>query len=662
MSIFDRFRKAITRGPIAPTFQTQMVSSFGLPLTTIGPTFDANGLVFGARANELKYRDAYFKATHHNHKLFDMNGRLLQPGKLGAQPLLSTVQVASHYIPLDQRRPSTPYRLPRKIVSAFTGMVFGHGRFPQFRSDDPATADWATAIAESVGLEAKMIRARNLGGRQGTVGISWAWVDGVPRVTVHKGSNIHVLEWTDEDERIPAHVVEVYQATERTHTGSTAAYWWRRDWTPTADVVFQKVPVDKKNPEYWAVDEEQSTIHEDGFAHFVWIENLPSDDDDSGVDGACDYAEVYEPQISLDILNSVNVKGAALNLDPTLVLGVEPEDLTGGMVQKGSDNAVVVGKGGTASYLEVAGSAISAGISLVTHLRDQILETTECVVPDPNVVAAAGVSSVALKMIYAPMLGKCDILRYQYGKGIQQMLSQMTDSARRRLPEPGTEEPYPTVSSVDEDGNEVDEEVEFYVSLPPRIVVEPAIGPDGTPTGEITTKTEPRVPGRGRIWLEWGPYFEPTADDFQKDAGALSTATGGKPVMSQQTAVELFANARDRDGAEEWVRIQTEAKAAAERDSLSSAGMFPPIGGGDSPDLDPVVGGESGAVTIDLAPTDLAKVISVNEARKSQGLGPLLTVAGELDPDGALTIEQFTTGRQAAAAALGEKFADEVAQ
>jgi hypothetical protein len=556
-------------------------SSFGMDESMLGPAFDAKGLVNSERVRELQYRDAFFAAKHHDWKLFDMSGRLIRPGRMGTQPLLSS-SVPTHYVPLDQRRPGTPYRLARKIVTAFTGFVFGHGRFPQFRSDDPDTEDWATALAEAMGLEVQMIRARNLGGRTGTVGLSWAFVGGEPRVRVHRGFHIHVIEWEDEDERIPAHVVELYQAPSSVHAGKRQWFWWRRDWTRDADVVFRPQPVGQGSPSYWEIDQEQSFEHGDGYCHFVWVENLPDDDDESGVDGASDYAETYESQMSLDLLSSVNVRGASANLDPTLVLAME-QDLKLTVVRKGSDNAISVGSGGSASYLELSGQSIAAGSALVQEVRSQILEVSECVVPDPNTVAAAGTSAVALRMIYAPMLQRCDVYRWQYGRAITRLLTQMTDSARRRMPNLAATDAadrYAHVPVFDEDGNEVGvEPVEVFVVLPPRIVTEPELTPDGTPTGDLLSRKIERAPGGGRIWLEWGPYFKPTADDDQKEAGALSLAAGGAPVLSQQTAVELLANSRDRDGTREWARVKAEAAEKARLSAVTSEGMFPGIGG-----------------------------------------------------------------------------------
>ncbi len=47
------------------------------------------------------------------------------------------------------------------------------------------------------------------------------------------------------------------------------------------------------------------------------------------------------------------------------------------------------------------------------------------------------------------------------------------------------------------------------------------------------------------------------------------------------------------------------------------------------------------APSVELAPTDVAKVVRVNEARASAGLGPLLLPGGEPDPDGDLTVAEF---------------------
>lgn len=66
---------------------------------------------------------------------------------------------------------------------------------------------------------------------------------------------------------------------------------------------------------------------------------------------------------------------------------------------------------------------------------------------------------------------------------------------------------------------------------------------------------------------------------------------------------------------------------------------------------------DEAATNIELAPTDIARVITVNEARASQGLGPLYNPDGSLDPRGDLSVEQY-----AQLVALQPNAIDQVAQ
>lgn len=57
------------------------------------------------------------------------------------------------------------------------------------------------------------------------------------------------------------------------------------------------------------------------------------------------------------------------------------------------------------------------------------------------------------------------------------------------------------------------------------------------------------------------------------------------------------------------------------------------------------------APAIALAPTDIARVVTVNEARASAGVGPLVLPDGARDPDGDLTVEAFSAKKAAASQA-----------
>lgn len=586
--------REVQRGPGGSTLMPSSFgaadTTFGLPPETVSSQFDAIGLFNGDRARELTFRASFYKGTLHDWKAFDMDGSQLvpsgRPGS-GGDPFLATAPSAE-YVPLSQRRPNSPYRLARTIVRGFTGMLYGHNRWPQIRSDDPDTQAFCEAVVKAANIRNRMIRARNIAGACGTAGLSWFFRNGAPRVRVHGGPFIHVLEWDDVDDFVPKHVVELYQstATRVSNDGqaTTVRTWIRKDWTETADIVFLPVEVMGQNPTRWDVDEQRSYSHGDGYCHFIWYQNYSNDDEPGAVDGEPDYAELYEQLATLDGINSLVVRGVAKNIDPTLVVRTdEPEMVRRSIIKKGSDNAFVVPTGGGAEYLTLEEGVVNAGTSLIDKQREQVLEVSQCVVLDPDKVAAAGLSSVSQKLMYAPMVGAADLLREPGGVALVRLLEQMRDSAARSMGSRDAPIEIEEEASVDDVPVDVEEpspesgegaipieglppierepvKVRFFLALPPRAVSTDELDEAGAPTGRQVVTHEDIHPGSGKIELEWGEYFPPTMDDRQKNISAVSQAVGSKPVLSQRTGVELTSGMLNKDSAQEWERVSDERR------------------------------------------------------------------------------------------------------
>lgn len=576
-----------------------------------------------SRVQRLVRLESYFRNRQHDHKTYDWAGHALASFEPGHQPLLSTAQL--DYFPHPhERRPAAPYRLLRRVTREFSSLLFGEGRFPEIRVvGDPDTQDFAAALSEAQSLPLRMKHARDVGGSSGTVGLSWRFWQGKPRCRVHPGSTIHCQEWDDFEERIPRVVTEILQVEREVVDPKEGLvvrrFWRRRDWTPVADVVFVDRPCDAGATEEWVVDESEGAtcVHNEGFAHFVWVENA-ADYDGATCDGEADYEGTVEAGDMLDIVFSATAYGGAKNLEPTLLLALEPDMLSKiRRVQKGADRALPVGTTGAGTkYLELSGASITAGIALSDRLREAILETCQVVIPDPDKVAAAGTSSVALKLLYAPMLAPAASLRAIYGRAIVQLLEQQIRSIRARQPLVGEdgEAVYPfapgsgaatesRLSVEAEDGADPEggvpspEEEDLFVDLPPRVVEEQVKDPEtGLPTGEKKVTVVPRKLGvGGSIELHWPDWFPLTADDRSKETSTLSTAAGGKPVISQKSAVEKAAQLHGLDPAEEWKNVT--AQIAAEADA--TRGMYPPAGmpvdGPEPPQGEaPEVGGDTG--------------------------------------------------------------------
>ena len=531
--------------------------------------FRATSVLSSPRYRELDRRGQYFECSNHDHKKYDFDGRIIDQRGSGANatmPLLNAA-VAPFYVPLSERRPHAPMRLARGIVTAFTNMLFGAQRFPTLIvKGDPDTQDFDSEFARSTKLSRKMIRLRNIGGATGTAGISWCFDSkGRPKVEVHQGKYLYVHEWEDREELVPSWVSEVY-LTKRTEWDGqkrkflTNWYWHRRDWTPEVDVLFLEQLYEKNKEPAWMPDPDNIAQHDDGFCHLTWVQNLPPEDG-GDEDGLPDYHGLYEKFDAIDVLNSVVVKGGVLNLDPTLVLKIDRQ-IAGAMgIQKGSDNSLVVGEEGSADYLELSGTSLEAGVKLLQEQRRDALETAQCVIPDPNEVAAQGISSVALKTIFGPMLGRCEVFRDQYGEALSRLLDQVNRVARAK-------------------GSD------FKIAMPQKVVEKPVqddqgqtvFDDEGKPKTE-TTKQD-RMPGEGGdVELSWPPYFPLTPSDQSQSVTTLSTAAGGAAILSQQTATEQVAMAYGVDPTEEWARVQRDTaqndqKQADQAAAFGSSGDF----------------------------------------------------------------------------------------
>lgn len=558
-------------------------SSFGEGADPDAMSFRPRSILHGDRWRELDFKGSYYKCSQHDAKIWDFDGRVVGANPRSVQPLISS-EKSPTYIPLNMRKPSNPVRLGKAIVASFTNLIFGESRFPTIKVEgDEEAQDFAQTIARVGDLPSVMIRARNLGGSMGTVGISWCFHEGLPRFEAHDAKNLYVHSWLDRLKLKPRHVTEVYLHKRQFWDGkgfNWKFFWFRRDWTPNGDFVFKDVPFEKNRDPIWDLDEEKSNRHGEGRLHFEWVQNEPTDE----IDGEADYDGLYEKLDQLDILSSVVNRGGIANLDPTLKLKMDPDLVNRSGVKKGSDNAIITGVDGDAEYMELAGTSVDAGLKLMAENRRSILETAQCVIADPNEVAAQGTSSVAMKMMYSPMLARVSVLREQYAKAMTSILSAMSAVARERMAEP--------IEAVDPQTQET-APARFVLALPPKVEeveeevmldqLDPATGQTvQVPSGEIVKvpREVPRSPGRGGdVTLVWPAFFPPTHDDQQKIVGAMTQATGGKAFISVETAADITAVAFGVDPAEERRRLEAEAQTS----TAQTEAMFPPIGGGSPP-------------------------------------------------------------------------------
>lgn len=428
------------------------------------------------------------------------------------------------------KRPTAPYNLCKAVVDRFTGLLFSESRKPEVTVEgDPETENFLLAAMEQMRFWPKMRQARTMGGALGSVLVTAHVRAGGWSLEVHNPKHCQIV-WKDRRTLTPQAVLILYkypveedEVDEKTGTikgTRLVEYLYRRIITEDDDTVFKPVKLEPGASMEWVP--EDTSAHNLGFFPGVWIQNMPVLEQE---DGDPDCHGAWQNFDTIDRLLSQMNKAVLLNLDPTLVMSVDPKTVAAqGGVSKGSDNALMVGQGGSANYLEITGGGVSAGMTVYATLKQNTLDVVRCVLVDPSTVSGAAQSAKAIEYVYAPMLEKADDLRAQYGDlGITPLLLLIEKIARELSGK--------TFTTADGRIGR------FGFNLPPKRQ------PDGS------FKSPTLGPG-GYIRVQWGPYFSPTEDDKQKTIANIVAAKSGG-LIDQESAVKQGApvfNLRDVQG------------------------------------------------------------------------------------------------------------------
>lgn len=411
-------------------------------------------------------------------------------------------------IPFDHRRPYQ-YNLAAYIVDTSTAWLCGSRRFPTISveqeneagEDDSSTGDWIGALREATNLEATWLQVARNGGKGRTAVAVFKVVEGYPRIellpakycTRTLGPDGISVTYLREQYKAPASYFEDlgYEGLSQDKD-----YWYRREFTPDAELVYHLVEVSMDGkPPVFEVDEERSVRHELGVLAAVWIKNLPSDDP---IDGRCSYEPVLDLLDPVNMLMSVSHRSIKKMSDPTLALtNLQEANQVDEFIKKiGSSGGGLVTAPGGAEYLEMEGSGQAAAKEWVDRFRQAIAEVSRVVNPDPEKLQGAAQSGYALEILHGPLTELVGELRSTYGPALLRFVRLMLKLVRAVL-----------------DRGDI-------VYLPKKA--------EGTPNPDA------------ELTLTWGRFFEPTPQDVGLLIGNAVTAVQSG-FLSEETAVGIIA-------------------------------------------------------------------------------------------------------------------------
>ena len=489
------------------------------PTDQIKAYFQANAVLEETeRYRQLSRYASFFACEQYAHQTSDWWGMTADQ----METVSSKVLVASGFempgmdLKVRQKRPTAPYHLGRAIPERFTGLLFSEERRPTIDVEgDPDTADLLNALIEQSCYWSRLSAARNMGGSMGAVLITVHLQKGKLSIEVHDPRHVQML-WKDRKNLEPQAALICYryakeEITKDEKTGEVTAqivtYLSRRIITDQDDTIYKDVKLEDNATIEWEV--ESTATHGLGYFPGVWVQNLPVEDDEDGVPDCHGAWQIFD---TIDRMDSQINKALLNNLDPTLVVKTNPQEVAqqGGSIRKGSENALYVGASGNANYMEMTGQACEVAGKYIDRKKQQALDITRCVLVDPQTIAGAAQSARAIEYIYAPMLEKAGDLRTQYGsRAIIPTLKTAEDLARK----------YHDVEMTDAEGKPVVAKLD----LPPKA--------DGTPR---------KLGAGGWIKMTWGRYFAPTVQDQQVGVANVVAAKGGG-IIDATTAVQQGA-------------------------------------------------------------------------------------------------------------------------
>lgn len=346
-------------------------------------------------------------------------------------------------IPLTDRRPSAQFRLPRMVARWSARKLFAGRHRPKLRFKDKPRLAPLNALLRRALFWQKMSEAV-LRGSVGSVALTFrVEIDGKNRrLAVYLWKAKYCKPSFDEyGELAQLRVSYTTSGAGLLASGfvndsngkaidSSADYWFIRDYLTEEEMTYIPPPKDNWNPLDGFVGEakaskalvpfgDKTVKHELGFVPGQWFVNLSGGD---GVDGDCTWGDAIPNSIDIDYTLSQIGRGTRYNAAPQLVTkGEILNDMTRGpmtalMFKSGykDDDGLTIGEGG-AELLEMSGTGITAGLSLIDKLRNYALEIIAAQRKDPDKMKAP-MSGRAMEYLDEDSNDLVMDLRSQYGE------------------------------------------------------------------------------------------------------------------------------------------------------------------------------------------------------------------------------------------------------
>lgn len=557
--------------------------------------------------SDLDKLDAYFDGRQHDHLGVDWWGDHI-PGSTRYLALKQHWSTKGLVAPDKQdrsivaRRPCAQMGLAREINDTFTEAVIPEMPQVVVVGDRCATECLVELLKASMASLA-LSELRSKAGRSGASAMLVDVVGGDVILTVFGGQALHVETWARPELWIPADVV--YQrkviVSERAGGVVRAAERVRTTrYTETHVIEYEDVRCDWPADE--PIPERSRREHYLGRCPVIWHQNTRCSDSPFG-------AHDLETEANLELCDradqmlSALLAGTAANVEPTVW---KSDSLTGmsifPRVQKGTGKMIQLTEFGKVGFLEISGTTIDAGWGTLDRIVERIERNTRCVLPRTSTRRGdRQKTATEIEAQSTSMTNKVANLRKVMTPTIEELCVLLLRAAR--------------VFGVSWPGSG-----QRGIVLPPKMVEVEMPEPEDVEDGDVEepedepedeTESMPTAfdPGTGEaITIRWPQQRRLAPAELPATLAALQGVSGGKPILSRETAVAEAVTAIGRTDPEaELERIEHDEHEEEERqartfappnvameDAVGAAAASEPAddGGSEGEDLEAEEGGD----------------------------------------------------------------------
>lgn len=362
----------------------------------------------------------------------------------------------THKVPIEDKRPSAQFRLPRMVARWSARKLWGGRHRPVITHPDIQAKKRIKAMMTRAKVYQTMMDA-TIRGSVGSIAITFR-VDATrssetPDIALRIWRAKLCMPFFDDMGELAclrvhylttASAWQVMASDEKPipELDGAQKYWFIRDYLPTDEVTYEPIREVDYDPNYGCRTDNKPMVewdiinHNLGFVPGGWIKNLAGGEDP---DGACTWEDAIPVSIELDYLLSQTARGTRYNCSPQPVIKGEIINADGEITRgpthyihlapdlKNEDGETL--GGADAKLLEMSGSGVDAAIKLIDKLHDFGLEQIAAPRKDPEKMKGA-MSGTALERMDEDSHDLVHELRSSYGDdGLLPLLRKMIVAA-----------------------------------------------------------------------------------------------------------------------------------------------------------------------------------------------------------------------------------------